>query len=85
MAIDHPLIQVYDKTPLKIKNVGIWLRYDSRSGTHNMYREYRDMSIAAAVTACCEEVITLLSQIIVFMQIEIWLLVTGLEHILYRL
>lgn len=86
MAIDHPLIQVYDKTPLKIKNVGIWLRYDSRSGTHNMYREYRDMSIAAAVTACCEEVvITLSSQIIVFMQIEIWLLVTGLEHILYRL
>lgn len=85
MAIYHPLIQVYDKTPLKIKNVGIWLRYDSRSGTHNMYREYRDMSIAAAVTACCEEVITLLSQIIVFMQIEIWLLVTGLEHILYRL
>ena len=59
MAIDHPLTQVYDKTPLKIKNVGIWLRYDSRSGTHNMYREYRDMSIAGAVTACCEEVITL--------------------------
>lgn len=44
--------QVYDKSPLKIKNVGIWLRYDSRSGTHNMYREYRDLSIAAAVTAC---------------------------------
>merc|ERR1712142_1353899 len=31
---------VYERKPLKIKNFGIWLRYDSRSGTHNMYREY---------------------------------------------
>jgi large subunit ribosomal protein L18Ae len=37
---------------MKIKNFGIWLRYDSRSGTHNMYREYRDLTTAAAVTAC---------------------------------
>jgi len=43
---------VYDKSPKKIKNVGIWLRYDSRSGTHNMYREYRDMTVAGAVTLC---------------------------------
>ena len=43
---------VNDKSPLKIKNVGIWLRYDSRSGTHNMYREYRDLTIAGAVTQC---------------------------------
>lgn len=46
--------QVFDKSPKKIKNVGIWLRYDSRSGTHNMYREYRDMTVAGAVTLCCE-------------------------------
>ncbi|XP_050307874.1 60S ribosomal protein L18a-like [Anthonomus grandis grandis] len=38
--------------PTKIKNFGIWLRYDSRSGTHNMYREYRDLSISGAVTQC---------------------------------
>ncbi|KAE8615432.1 hypothetical protein XENTR_v10008517 [Xenopus tropicalis] len=44
--------QVYEKTPLKVKNFGIWLRYDSRSGTHNMYREYRDLTTAAAVTQC---------------------------------
>lgn len=43
-----------DKSPTKIKNVGIWLRYDSRSGTHNMYREYRDLTIAGAVTQCCK-------------------------------
>jgi len=30
------------------------LRYDSRSGTHNMYREYRDLSLAAAVTQMCK-------------------------------
>ena len=29
------------------------LRYDSRSGTHNMYREYRDTHRAGAVTQCC--------------------------------
>nr|ABS19978.1 ribosomal protein L18a [Artemia franciscana] len=44
--------QVYEKTPLKVKNFGVWLRYDSRSGTHNMYREYRDLTVASAVTQC---------------------------------
>merc|ERR1712093_26144 len=29
---------ISEKKPLKVKNFGIWLRYDSRSGTHNMYR-----------------------------------------------
>ena len=37
---------------MKIKNFGIWLRYDSRSGTHNMYREYRDLSVSGAITQC---------------------------------
>merc|ERR1711887_340567 len=44
--------KIYETKPTKIKNFGIWLRYDSRSGTHNMYREYRDLSVSAAVTAC---------------------------------
>ncbi|KAL3853143.1 hypothetical protein ACJMK2_016713 [Sinanodonta woodiana] len=44
--------RVYEKKPLKIKNIGVWLRYVSRSGTHNMYREYRDLTIAGAVTQC---------------------------------
>lgn len=44
--------EIAEKTPLKIKNFGIWLRYDSRSGTHNMYREYRDLTVGAAVTQC---------------------------------
>ncbi|EWM27710.1 60s ribosomal protein l18a [Nannochloropsis gaditana] len=32
-----------------IKNYAIWLKYDSRSGTHNMYREYRDLTLTGAV------------------------------------
>jgi len=36
----------------RVKNYGIWLRYNSRTGTHNMYREYRDISVANAVTSC---------------------------------
>lgn len=46
--------QVLEKKPLKIKNFGIWIRYDSRSGTHNMYKEFREMSRADAVQACCK-------------------------------
>lgn len=46
--------QVFEKSPLRVKNFGVWLRYDSRSGTHNMYREYRDLTTAGAVTQCCE-------------------------------
>jgi large subunit ribosomal protein L18Ae len=44
--------EVKERCPLKIKNFGIWLRYDSRSGTHNMYREYRDLTISKAITQC---------------------------------
>lgn len=42
--------QIFDRQPTKIKNFAIWLRYDSRSGTHNMYREYRDLTTEGAVT-----------------------------------
>ncbi|XP_062563399.1 large ribosomal subunit protein eL20 [Armigeres subalbatus] len=44
--------RILEKTPLRVKNFGIWLRYDSRSGTHNMYREYRDLTVGGAVTQC---------------------------------
>ncbi|RNA15616.1 60S ribosomal L18a [Brachionus plicatilis] len=43
---------IFEKKPLKVKNFAIWLRYDSRSGTHNMYREYRDLTTESAVTQC---------------------------------
>merc|ERR1712044_123408 len=44
--------QVHEKRPETIKNFGIWLRYVSRSGIHNMYREYRDLTTGGAVTQC---------------------------------
>merc|ERR1719150_2548832 len=44
--------QIYEKKPVAIKNYAIWLRYDSRSGTHNMYREYRDLTTSGAITQC---------------------------------
>lgn len=44
--------QIFDKSPTTVKNFGVWLRYDSRSGSHNMYREYRDVTVTGAVTQC---------------------------------
>ncbi|XP_043825420.1 60S ribosomal protein L18a-like [Dromiciops gliroides] len=44
--------QVFEETLLQEKNFGIWLCYNSRSGTHNMYREYRDPTPAGVVTQC---------------------------------
>merc|ERR1712203_237863 len=44
--------EIREKKPLNIKNFGVWLRYDSRSGTHNMYREYRDLTVSSAITQC---------------------------------
>ncbi|KAL9931344.1 hypothetical protein V8E36_009741 [Tilletia maclaganii] len=40
---------IHEAKPLKVKNFGIWLRYNSRSGTHNMYKEFRTLSRADAV------------------------------------
>lgn len=45
--------EIVEKKSLKIKNFGIWLRYDSRSGTHNMYKEFRAMTRSEAVQSCC--------------------------------
>ncbi|KAH6560914.1 hypothetical protein BASA50_006230 [Batrachochytrium salamandrivorans] len=47
--------QIFEKKPRNVKNFGIWLRYDSRSGTHNMYKEYRELSRADAVTSCYQD------------------------------
>ncbi|KAK2756161.1 60S ribosomal protein L20 [Arachnomyces sp. PD_36] len=46
---------IHEKRPNKVKNFGIWIRYDSRSGTHNMYKEYREMSRTDAVEALYQD------------------------------
>ncbi|KAM5442821.1 60S ribosomal protein L20B [Microsporum ferrugineum] len=46
---------IHEKRPMKVKNFGIWIVYDSRSGTHNMYKEYREMSRTDAVEAMYQD------------------------------
>ena len=41
--------EIVEKNDRYIKNYGIWIKYNSRSGTHNMYREYRANSLNKAV------------------------------------
>merc|ERR1712129_158964 len=36
-------------------NYGIWLRYESRTNTHNMYKEFRDVTINGAVGKMYQE------------------------------
>jgi large subunit ribosomal protein L18Ae len=52
LALVH--LQISEKNPTYIKNYGFWIKYNSRSGTHNMYREYRDVSVNGAVTSLCK-------------------------------
>jgi len=47
-------VELHEKSTA-VKTYGIWLRYDSRSGTHNMYREFRDCSINGAVSQLYQE------------------------------
>ncbi|KAH8166004.1 hypothetical protein CIB48_g2233 [Xylaria polymorpha] len=49
------LNKINEKNPLRVKNFGIWIRYDSRSGTHNMYKEYRELSRTDAVEALYQD------------------------------
>ncbi|CBZ52731.1 LOC549444 protein, related [Neospora caninum Liverpool] len=42
--------EIREKRATFVKNFGVWLRYDSRTGTHNMYKEVRDISQNGAVS-----------------------------------
>merc|ERR1719198_1984665 len=41
--------EIYEKKPNVVKNYAAFVRYDSRSGTHNLYKEYRDTTRVGAV------------------------------------
>jgi len=41
--------EIFEKKTSFIKNFGVWLRYNSRSGTHNMYKEFRDTTLTGAI------------------------------------
>eukprot|EP00438_Fugacium_kawagutii_P023192 Skav215053 [mRNA] locus=scaffold1021:239020:246877:- [translate_table: standard] len=47
--------ELFDTSPTKVKNYGIWLRYDSRTNTHNMYKEFRNVNINGAVGQLYQE------------------------------
>lgn len=44
--------QVFENSPFRVKNCGIHLYYDSHSGTHTMYQEYWEVTIASVVIQC---------------------------------
>merc|ERR1711879_432069 len=45
-------VEVHEAHPGCVKNYGINIRYDSRSTTENMYREYRDTSLSVPLLKC---------------------------------
>lgn len=48
-------VEIVEKNSRIVKNYGIWMRYQSRSGTHNMYREFRDVTLTGAVSQLYDE------------------------------
>lgn len=44
-----------ERSPLVAKTYGVLLRFESRKGTHNMYKEYRDTSKEGAISQLYSE------------------------------
>ncbi|CDJ37446.1 60S ribosomal protein L18a, putative [Eimeria tenella] len=49
------VVEINPKRATNPKNFGVWLRYDSRTGSHNMYKEVRDISENAAAAQVLAE------------------------------
>ena len=47
--------EIFEKKPTLVKNYGIWVRYQSRTGYHNAYKEYRDTTLNGAVDQLYDE------------------------------
>jgi large subunit ribosomal protein L18Ae len=47
--------EIFEADTTTVKNFGIWIRYQSRTGYHNSYKEYRETTMNAAVDALYEE------------------------------
>lgn len=47
--------EILEKRPTVVKNYGIWVRYNSRTGVHNSYKEYRDTTLNGAVEQMYQE------------------------------
>lgn len=49
LPASSPPLQIHEKKPLRVKNFGFWFRYESRTGTHNAYKEFRALKLTDAV------------------------------------
>merc|ERR1712196_17085 len=47
--------EIFEKKPEKVSKYGLWIRYDSRSGTTNMYKEYSACTQNEAVQQMYQE------------------------------
>jgi ribosomal protein L20A (L18A) len=47
--------RITERNENSVRIYGIWVRYNSRSGTHNIYKEYRDTALDGAVNQMFEE------------------------------
>eukprot|EP01023_Acetabularia_acetabulum_P033645 TRINITY_DN314_c0_g1_i2.p2 TRINITY_DN314_c0_g1~~TRINITY_DN314_c0_g1_i2.p2 ORF type:complete len:182 (+),score=21.39 TRINITY_DN314_c0_g1_i2:363-908(+) len=47
--------EIYERKPTTTKNYGIWLRYQSRTGYHNAFKEFRDVTLNGAVEQLYQE------------------------------
>ena len=47
--------EIFEKDDTTVKNYGVWVRYQSRVGFHNAYKEYRETTMNAAVDALYTE------------------------------
>jgi hypothetical protein len=47
-------LQIFEKKPLKVKNFGVSMRYNSRTDPINMYKEYRDVTLTGAISQMCK-------------------------------
>ncbi|KIZ01204.1 60S ribosomal protein L18a-2 [Monoraphidium neglectum] len=41
--------EIFERKTTTVKNFGVWVRYQSRTGYHNMYKEYRDTTLNGAI------------------------------------
>ena len=41
--------EITEKSTRYVKNYSVWLRYNSRTGTHNMTKQFRDVSVCGAI------------------------------------
>ncbi|KAG9390368.1 50S ribosomal protein L18Ae/60S ribosomal protein L20 and L18a [Carpediemonas membranifera] len=40
--------EIFEARPTVARNYGVWVKYDSRTNTHNIYKEFRDVSAVDA-------------------------------------